>query len=38
MKPNVLKFKSNIKDLVEEQKKTGYCEYGCIQCIVLTIY
>lgn len=25
MKPNVLKFKSNIKDLVAEQKKTGDC-------------
>ena len=25
MKPNVLKFKSNIKDLVAEQKKTGNC-------------
>lgn len=25
MKPNVLKFKSDIKDLVAEQKKTGYC-------------
>ena len=25
MKPNVLKFKSDIKDLVAEQKKTGDC-------------